>query len=129
MPEPDEVFEIDDAETFEMLVDPLRVEMIERLFEPASVTELAEAMRVPRTRLYHHIRLLEEAGMIRVVATRQRGAIPEKIYQASAKIYKPSDRFLAESPPDQYAVAVVDSLLSWTRADIRRAVAEGRVNF
>lgn len=129
MTEPDEVFEIDDAETLEMLVDPLRVEMIERLFDPASVTELAEAMKVPRTRLYHHIRLLEEAGMIRVVETRQRGAIPEKVYRAAAKTYTPSERFLAESPPDQFAAAIVDSLLSWTRADILRAVAEGRVNF
>lgn len=129
MAEPDEVFEIDDAETFEMLVDPIRVEMIERLFDPASVTELAEAMNVPRTRLYHHVRLLEQAGMIRVVQTRRRGAIPEKIYQAAAKTYTPSQRFLAESPPGQFAAAIVDSLLSWTRADILRSVAEGRVRF
>jgi DNA-binding transcriptional ArsR family regulator len=124
-----EVFEIDDAETLEMLADPTRVEMIERLFDPASVTELAEAMEMPRTRLYHHVRLLEEAGMITVVQTRQRGAIPEKVYQATAKSYQPSDRLLAESPPRQVATVMVDSLLPWTRADIIRSVAEGRVEF
>jgi DNA-binding transcriptional ArsR family regulator len=124
-----EVFEIDDAETLEMLADPTRMEMIERLFDPASVTELAEAMEMPRTRLYHHVRLLEEAGMIEVVQTRQRGAIPEKVYRVTAKSYKPSEKFLAESPPRQVAAALMDSLLSTTRADIMRAVTEGRVRF
>lgn len=129
MSQPAEVFEIDDAETLDMLVDPIRMEMIERLFDPLSVTELAEAMNVPRTRLYHHVRLLEEAGMIKVVQTRQRGALQEKVYRATAKTYRPSDRFLAESPPGQFAAAVVDSLLSWTRADLLRSVAEGRISF
>lgn len=129
MTEPAEAFEVDDAETLEMLADPVRMEMIERLFDPASVTELAEAMSVPRTRLYHHVRLLEAAGMIRVVETRRRGAIPEKIYRATAKTYKPSEKFLAESPPGQFAAAVVDPLLALTRADLVRSIAESRVNF
>ena len=129
MTEPAEVFEIDDAETLDMLADPVRIEMIERLFDPASVTELAEAMNVPRTRLYHHVRLLEEAEMIRVVETRRRGAILEKVYRATAKTYRPSEKFLAESPPGQFAAAVVDPLLAWTRADVVRSVAEGRVTF
>jgi DNA-binding transcriptional ArsR family regulator len=121
-----EVFEVDDAETFEMLADPTRVELIERLFEPATVSELAEAMDVPRTRLYHHIRLLAEVGMIRVVQTRQRGAIPEKVYQATAKDYQASEKFLATYPPRQAAAAMVDTLFATTRADIVRAAAEGR---
>jgi DNA-binding transcriptional ArsR family regulator len=124
--EPADVFEVDDAETFEILVDPTRFELLERLFEPASVTELAEAMEVPRTRLYHHVRLLEETGLIRVVQVRQRGAIPEKIYQVTAKLYRPSKKLLSEYPPRQAAAALVDPLLSTTRADIIRSVTEGR---
>lgn len=129
MTEPAEVFEIDEAETFEVLADPTRCELIERLFEPATVSELAEAMEVPRTRLYHHIRLLEEVGMIRVVQTRQRGAIPEKIYQVTAKSYRPSDRLLVEYPPRHAAAAMVDPLLATTRGDIIRSAAEGRFQF
>jgi DNA-binding transcriptional ArsR family regulator len=124
-----EVFEIDDADTFEMLSDPTRVELIERLFEPATVSELAEAMDVPRTRLYHHMRLLEEARVIRVVQTRRRGAIPEKVYQLKAKNYRPSDRLLAEYPPRHAAAAMVDPILSTTRADIIRSATEGRFDF
>jgi DNA-binding transcriptional ArsR family regulator len=124
-----EVFEIDDADTFEMLTDPMRVELIERLFEPSSVSELAEAMDVPRTRLYHHIRLLEEAKVIRVVRTRQRGAIPEKIYQVAAHNIRPSDRILAEYPPRHAAAAVIGPILSTTRADIIRSATDGRFDF
>jgi DNA-binding transcriptional ArsR family regulator len=124
--EPADVFEIDDAETFEILADSTRVELLERLFEPASVSELAVAMEVPRTRLYHHMRLLEEAGLIRVVQVRQRGAIPEKIYQLTAKVYRPSKKLLAEYPRRHAAAAMVDPLLSTTRADIIRSVTEGR---
>lgn len=129
MPELADVFEIDDAETFELLTDPTRAELLEWLFEPASVSELAEAMDVPRTRLYHHVRLLEETGVIRVVQTRQRGAIPEKIYQLTAKEYLPSKKLLAEYPRRHAAAAMVDPILSTTRADIIRAVADGRFDF
>jgi len=112
-----------------MLADPVRVELIERLIDPASVTEVAEAMGVIRTRLYHHVRLLEEAGLIRVVETRQRRAIPEKIYQSTAKRFQPSKRFLADASPVQAVAAIVDSAFTVTRADITRSFAEGRAGF
>ena len=121
-----DVFEIDDAETFEILADPTRVELLERLFEPASVSELADAMEVPRTRLYHHMRLLEETGLVRVVQVRQRGAIPEKIYRVTAKVFRPSRKFLSEYPRRHVAAAMVDPLLSTTRADLIRSVTDGR---
>jgi DNA-binding transcriptional ArsR family regulator len=129
MTEPLEVFEIDDAGTLEMLADPVRCELIERLIDPASVSEVARAMGVPRTRLYHHVRLLEAAGMIKVVQTRKRGAIPESVYRVAARNFKPSARLLAESPPRQVVAAVMDSVLSVTRADITRSFMEGRVGF
>ena len=129
MTQPADVFEIDDARTLEMLADPLRLELLEHLYQPASVSEVAEVLDVPRTRLYHHVRLLEQAGMIKVVRTRQRGAIPEKIYQVTAKDFRPSARFLAESRPRQVIAAIVDSLLSFTRMDITRSFTEGRFAF
>jgi DNA-binding transcriptional ArsR family regulator len=128
-PEPDDMFEIDDPETLEMLADPARIELIERLTEPASVTELADAMDVPRTRLYHHIRLLEETGLIRVVETRHRRAMVEKVYQASAKNFRPSARFLDDASPREAVTAIVDSAFAVTRADVTRSFAEGRAGF
>ena len=124
-----DVFEIDDAETLEMLADPTRIEIIERLDEAASVTELAEQMGVPRTRLYHHMRLLEDSGLIKVVARRGRRAMTEKVYRRTAEVFQPSRSFLAEASPRDAVAAIVDSMFAVTRADIARAFADGLADF
>jgi len=123
--EPAETYWIDDAETFEVLADPTRLAILELTMVPRSVTEIAEAMGVPRTRLYHHVKLLEEAGMIAVAETRQAGAMTEKIYQAAAQGYRPSEAFLETAAPREQANAVISSILGATRADFVRAVEEG----
>ncbi|MFO7548528.1 MAG: helix-turn-helix domain-containing protein [Acidimicrobiia bacterium] len=128
-PDPAEVYEIEDVETFEMLADPTRMEILERLFEPASVGEVADDMGVPRTRLYHHVNLLEDAGMIRVVDTRRRGAMEEKIYRVTALSFRPSRAFLAGAQPRAAAAAVVDSLFAVTRADVVRSFDRGVASF
>ncbi len=125
--EPKEVFWIDDVQTFELLADPTKVEILELTAVPHSVSEIAEAMGVPRTRLYHHVGALEEAGIIAVAATRQAGAMTEKLYQAAAKSYQPSETFLHGAPSRAVADAIMSALLGSTRADFVRAVDEGLV--
>ena len=56
--QPAETFQIDDVETLRLIVDETRVDNIELLGQPPSVAEIAERMGVPRTRLYHHFKLL-----------------------------------------------------------------------
>lgn len=119
-----EVFWIEDEETFELLTDQTRIEIIELLFEPRSVTALAEAMGVPRTRLYHHVKLLEEAGLIEVVDTRKAGALTEKIYLVAASSYRPSDSFLANARPSQQRDAILGAVFGATRADFARALED-----
>jgi hypothetical protein len=63
------------------------------------------------------------------MATRQRRAIQEKVYQSTAKRFQPSPRFLAEASPLQAVAAIVDSAFTVTRADITRSFAEGRAGF
>lgn len=122
---PDDVFWLESAEHFDVLSDSARLEMIELLIKPRSVRELAEAMGVPRTRLYHHVNLLEETGMIRVVDTRPAGAQTEKIYQVSAYSYQPSRDYLDTAEPREKAQAVLTSIFGATEADFVRSVAEG----
>jgi DNA-binding transcriptional ArsR family regulator len=126
---PAEVFWLETAEHFDILSDSTRLEMIELLARPHSVAELASQMRVPRTRLYHHINLLEEAGMIRVVDTRQAGAQTEKLYQVSAHAFQPSKDYLDKALPREKAQAVLASIFGTTEADFIRSVEEGTVTF
>lgn len=124
--EPAEVFWIEDGETFDVLGDPTRIELLELTARPRSVAEIAEQMGVPRTRLYHHVNLMEEKGLITVAETRQKGAMTEKLYQASAKNYRPSEAFLSAATPRERAEGIMTSILGAARADFLRAIDEER---
>lgn len=128
MTKPADVFWLENAEHLEMLSDSTRLQIIELLLRPRTVRQLAEEMRVPRTRLYHHVNLLEEAGMIRVVDTRPAGAQVEKIYQVAAYSFQPSRRYLDTAEPREKAHAVLTSIFGATEADFLRSVEEGVVS-
>ena len=53
----------------------------------ASTTELAKAMGIPKGTVGHHLKVLEHAGLIRVVAMRQIRAVTEKYYGRVARLY------------------------------------------
>lgn len=123
-----DVFWIEDMETLEVIADPMRMQIIELLPTPRTVKELAETMEVPRTRLYHHIGLLVDAGVIEVVESREVRALTERVYQATARSYQPSKAFLAGVDPGEQAQVILDSLFAVTRADFVRSAEEGRIS-
>jgi DNA-binding transcriptional ArsR family regulator len=53
----------------------------------ASTTELAHALDMPKGTVGHHMKVLERAGLIRVVATRQIRAVTEKYYGRVARLF------------------------------------------
>jgi DNA-binding transcriptional ArsR family regulator len=53
----------------------------------ASTTELAQALGVPKGTVGHHLKVLERAGLIRVVATRQVRALTERYYGRVARLF------------------------------------------
>jgi DNA-binding transcriptional ArsR family regulator len=53
----------------------------------ASTTELAEALGVAKGTAGHHVKVLERAGLIRVVATRRVRAVTEKYYGRVARLF------------------------------------------
>ncbi len=64
---------------------PLRIGIL-RLLRQQEMTneELARALGVPSGKLFHHTKLLLEAGLIEPAGTRQKRAITEKLYRAVA---------------------------------------------
>jgi DNA-binding transcriptional ArsR family regulator len=54
----------------------------------ASTTELAEALGQPRGTVGHHVKVLEDAQLIRVVRTRKVRALTEKYYGRLARLYR-----------------------------------------
>ena len=73
MPDPDARIEVEDTRVLEAFRNPTRVRLLRLLRDPYTVKGLAQRLDVPPTRLYHHVNVLEEVGLIEVVETRPAG--------------------------------------------------------
>jgi len=70
------------------MADPLRVTILDLLLErAATVAELAAAVQRPKSTVAHHVNVLVEAGMLRVVRTRRVRAIDERYYGRTARTF------------------------------------------
>lgn len=86
--EADDVLVVREPEQLRALGDDLRADIVVRLREHAhSTTELAEALGLPKGTVGHHIKVLEKAGLIRVVRTRRVRALTEKLYGRTARLF------------------------------------------
>jgi len=67
---------------------PLRTAILGLLHErAATVTELAVAVERPKSTVAHHVKVLSEAGLVRVVRTRRVRAIEERFYGRTARMF------------------------------------------
>lgn len=73
------------------LGDPTRQKMLAMLGQQAATTkQLAEMLEQPKGTIGHHLKVLEAAGLIRVVRTRPVRAITEKYYGRVARVFRTS---------------------------------------
>jgi DNA-binding transcriptional ArsR family regulator len=69
------------------LADPLRGTILDLVLErAATVAELAAAVDRPKSTVAHHVNVLVDAGMLRVVRTRRVRAIDERYYGRAARV-------------------------------------------
>ena len=67
---------------------PLRTTILQLLHErAATVTELATAVERPKSTVAHHVKVLAEAGLVKVVRTRRVRAIDERLYGRTARMF------------------------------------------
>ena len=77
----EEFFEAGEPGHFRAFADPTRQRIVVLLDERAATTkQLSEALGLSPGTVAHHLKVLAEAGLIRVVRTRQVRAITEKYY-------------------------------------------------
>jgi len=89
-----EILELDTIEEFDALMSANRLELAEILATPKTAKEAAEDLGVPVTRLYYHLNALLDAGLVKVVDERPKGALKERVFQVVAKTIRPSRLFL-----------------------------------
>jgi DNA-binding transcriptional ArsR family regulator len=117
---------VEDVETLKALADPTRMAILSVLARsrdlPAmSVKELAAELGEPQTKLYRHVRQLEEAGLIRVAATRVVSGILEQRYQACLRDLRFSPGMLREHLDD--AEVALQTLLDAFRDGVLEATS------
>jgi DNA-binding transcriptional ArsR family regulator len=70
------------------LSHPLRTAILHLLHErAATVNELARAVGRPKSTVAHHVKVLSDAGLLRVVRTRRVRAIEERFYGRTARMF------------------------------------------
>lgn len=113
------------------MADPIRTRLMGLVSNaPATVQELASTLKVPITRLYYHVHLLEEIGLIQVIDSHPVGGTVEKVYYASARQFI-VDRAQFSGRPSalvDYANVLIDFSLTETGKAIRKSIKSGALD-
>jgi DNA-binding transcriptional ArsR family regulator len=120
-----ETFEIEDVRVLEVLNNPVRLRLMHQLMEPTTARDLARTLNVPVTRLYYHLNLLEEVGVIEVVETRKSGAMLQRVYRTVAADFAPVRGLLEKSADKERVVrAAIGMVLDGARLDATTCLME-----
>src|SRR5512132_1497553 len=123
---PEPTRRISSPEALRAISDPTRLRLVEVMVQrqdPAwSVKELAAALGVPQTRLYHHVEQLLAHDLVRAVERRVVSGIIETRYRVTALSVQ-LDRRLFEGGADEATAMLHDTLV--TVFDTARDEIEG----
>jgi DNA-binding transcriptional ArsR family regulator len=117
-----------DLDQIKALADPLRLQVLEAFcHKPMTTKQVAVLLEENPTKLYHHVDILERAGLIRLVKTQQNRGTVEKYYQGSAKKFAVDRKLFEvgcgeESSGDDLANALT-SVLELSISEIRKSIA------
>lgn len=121
---------ISSLETLKVVADPLRKRILELFDKPNTVKAIARQLGTTPSKLYYHVNLLEEHGLLRVTDTRIVSGIIEKQYQCAARVIRVKAGLLSPTPEegDEGLNVMLANLLDYTRDQLRTSVREGIVD-
>lgn len=91
---------IEDPAAAEASLDPIRTRILQELSRPASATQIAVRVGLPRQKVNYHLRSLEEHGLIELAEERKKGNVIERVMRATAASYVITPAALASVRPD-----------------------------
>jgi DNA-binding transcriptional ArsR family regulator len=111
----DDVLIVEDPKQLRALADDFRARIVSLLRErAASTTELSVALETPKGTVGHHLKVLESAGLVRVVRTRKVRALTEKFYGRVARLFVLRSN---ESLPEELRGGAISALMLRRAAD------------
>jgi DNA-binding transcriptional ArsR family regulator len=118
--EAEETLLVADPAQLRAMADPFRVQLVQLLRDKArSTQEISEELGVPKGTVGHHLKVLESAGLIRVVRTRKVRAMTEKFYGRTARLFL----YQTEDPADGRAISAVTLRQAANEVDLAPLVA------
>jgi DNA-binding transcriptional ArsR family regulator len=120
---------LEEPDTLRGALEPLRRRLLLRLATPASASQLAVEFGTSRQKLNYHLRKLEDAGLVELVAQRRRRGFTERVLQARADAYviDPGLMKARASSQDRHAADhLVDVAATTVREVVRMQTAAGR---
>lgn len=126
-------FVIRELDTLKVIADPLRLEIIELIFDHAhTVKQVAHKLDMPASKLYYHFNLMEKHGLITVASTRMVSGIVEKSFQASARQFRVMKGLLTpghtQAEVGEGVNIFVDAILDDAKGDIKQSAARGLID-
>ncbi|MFC1409647.1 helix-turn-helix domain-containing protein [Streptacidiphilus sp. N1-12] len=125
---------VDDIETLKALADPVRVTILQLMMGRTgrglrgwTAKELAAELGEPQTKLYRHIKHLEERGLLRVAETRQVSGITEQRYVAAQADLQLSRDLLGRPDHADDAAAAFGAAIGSYRDRFLTASRTGRI--
>ncbi len=129
-----DTIELTSPEQVRAISNPLRTMILGLLHErAATATELATALGRPKSTVAHHVNVLVDAGLVRVVRTRRVRAIDERFFGRTARLFyvglgrSPGGRRL---PPDfnDFEVAARESVAAYESGHLRAFIRHARLS-
>jgi DNA-binding transcriptional ArsR family regulator len=90
---------LDRIEQADALFKPRRVEVLRRLAEPRTCTEIGRDLGDSPQKVYYHVKRLQSAGLVELVDERRVRGIAEGIYRAVASSYWVSPELVGRIGP------------------------------
>jgi DNA-binding transcriptional ArsR family regulator len=111
---------VSDPAKLRAMADPFRVQLVQLLRNKArSTQEISQQLSIPKGTVGHHLKVLEAAGLIRVVRTRKVRAVTEKFYGRTARLFL----YQTEDPADGRAISAVTLRQAANEVDLAPLVA------
>lgn len=125
---------IDDLDVLRVLADPLRLRIMEAFARdadtPQTVKRVAATLGEGATKLYYHVNLLDERGLLVVVESRVVSGIIEKRYQPVARAITVDRSVLmrdADPTVTDAVGAAIGAILTSTHDDVIEGLRSGRI--
>jgi DNA-binding transcriptional ArsR family regulator len=125
--------EVNAPEQLRAVADPLRATILDLLLErAATVAELASALERPKSTVAHHVNVLLEAGLLRVVRTRRVRAVDERYYGRTARTFmvgvvsRPGET-ASMLHANALSVAATESIQAHETDDLRTVLRHARI--